>query len=272
MKRLLSHSATGEFDSPPEYLRTPHVRVEPYKKPANRRPNVGRVARLLGVALRLFALSGRARNSLGNVERALNDPAPPTRYTADGKPIVVVPSSREGEPEGGSGNNLNASRAVVRDPGRVMDGQAGGAATTTRTNGGKGRDEVPDKPRAEYSSDEDDDDNATAAAAAAAASKKEEDQRRRREEKKEKKEKKDRETEEREEKEEKEEKEREAEEREEEEKDERRDREMEEAEKEEEEKDDVESLPDDHEGEHDDTQKTQSNDEEKREECKCLMQ
>eukprot|EP00959_Pyramimonas_sp_CCMP1952_P401238 8407545-Pyramimonas_sp.AAC.1 len=30
IKPLLSHSTTGEFNSPPNYLRIPHVRVEPY--------------------------------------------------------------------------------------------------------------------------------------------------------------------------------------------------------------------------------------------------
>eukprot|EP00959_Pyramimonas_sp_CCMP1952_P352877 7393172-Pyramimonas_sp.AAC.1 len=31
VKPLLSHLTTGELDSPPTYLRTPHVRVEPYR-------------------------------------------------------------------------------------------------------------------------------------------------------------------------------------------------------------------------------------------------
>eukprot|EP00976_Prorocentrum_cordatum_P022870 466919-Prorocentrum_minimum.AAC.1 len=33
IKPILSQSTTGEFGSPPKYLRMPHVRVEPQSRP-----------------------------------------------------------------------------------------------------------------------------------------------------------------------------------------------------------------------------------------------
>ena len=40
IKPLLSHSTTGKFNSPPEYLRIPRVRVEPYFQASATHPNL----------------------------------------------------------------------------------------------------------------------------------------------------------------------------------------------------------------------------------------
>ena len=69
IKPLLSHSTTGEFDSPPEYL--PHVRVEPYWLV----PSDSQVRQRGAPRRRRVRESGYIRLALeGNVKDEVGDP------------------------------------------------------------------------------------------------------------------------------------------------------------------------------------------------------